>query len=408
MTTPNEGRDSRQAGTFDEIRPLVEMCRHGQLFAVQEWIAAGKPVNPPPHPGRGARRQSPLDVAVERGFHSLVQVLLQAGAAIERRAFSGPMSRALQMRRFDLVRLLVEHGYDPASVDMREVFGTWDADLMEYFIERGAEVERGCPLAYALCHRIQTALRVFKRYQDRFPSFREQANIALRHHCKEGNMKWISLLLWAGADPYAPGPDSYDEEPDAEGYGVTALAYAALYRHFEVFKLKQVRLQPEHPAMRLVAQWSCRGEGITFLRQLLEMGMPANDQDNGGSSLIQTLLNDMSWAVRLGPWARHQGRDKIDTAEARDKLKAVHLVAKHGGRWVPRADGDVSAARRSLLKLTADYTVEFVWIMARYKSCEAASIQALTRTPTMKSHLGRHHARVVELVSSLAPDVAPP
>ena len=35
------------------------------------------------------------------------------------------------------------------------------------------------------------------------PAVREQANIALRYHCKEGNVKWIALMLWAGADPYA-------------------------------------------------------------------------------------------------------------------------------------------------------------------------------------------------------------
>jgi hypothetical protein len=220
-------------------------------------------------------------------------------------------------------------------------------------------------------------------------------------------MKWISLLLWAGADPYAPGTDNYGEEPDAEGHGVTALAFAALYRHFEVFKLKKVRLQADHPAMRLVAQWACRGEGVNLLQQLLEMGMPANDQDNGGSSLIPQLLHDMSWAGRFHPWRRAWDRDKIDTPEARDKIKAIHLLAKHGGRWVPKDKGDINTARRSLLKLTADYTVEFVWIMAKDKSSKPEFLRALTSTPTMKSHLGRHYARVVELVSSIAPAGTP-
>jgi hypothetical protein len=78
------------------------------------------------------------------------------------------MSLTLRQRRFDLVRLLVEHGFDPASVDMAQVFDTWDPELMEYFIDRGADVVEGDPLARALCHRIRTALRIFKKCQDRF------------------------------------------------------------------------------------------------------------------------------------------------------------------------------------------------------------------------------------------------
>jgi hypothetical protein len=104
-------------------------------------------------------------------------------------------------------------------------------------------------------------VRIFKRYRDRFPSFPEQANIALRHHCKEGDLKWVSLMLWAGADPYAQGTENYAEERD-HGGGISALAFAALYRHFEVFKLKQIRLDPHHPGMHQLLCWLCKSEGL--------------------------------------------------------------------------------------------------------------------------------------------------
>src|SRR5579871_4403149 len=100
----------QQARDPQEIKPFIELCKAGRLFEVQEWIRAGKPVNPPPHSGKGSAPRAPLDVAIEQGFHSLVQVLLEGGAAFENGVYSGPMSRALRMRRFDLVRLLVEHG----------------------------------------------------------------------------------------------------------------------------------------------------------------------------------------------------------------------------------------------------------------------------------------------------------
>jgi len=203
MTTPAPSTGVRRAETQEEIQPLIELCKAGKLFEVQEWIAAGKAVSPPVYPNHRASRRSPLETAVERGFHSLVKVLLEGGAAIESTGYDRLVEKALDMRRLDLIRLFIEHGYDAKSVSMERVFATWDPEIMEYFIGKGADVEDGNPLAWALCSRIRTALSVFKQYKDRFPSFQEQANVALRHHCKEGNLKWVSLLLWAGADPYA-------------------------------------------------------------------------------------------------------------------------------------------------------------------------------------------------------------
>ena len=86
---------SRQAQSLDEIKPLVDMCRAGRLFAVQEWIAAGKPINPPPFPRRSNHARARLDIAVESGFHSLVEVLLKGGAAIDLDGWNGTMARAL-------------------------------------------------------------------------------------------------------------------------------------------------------------------------------------------------------------------------------------------------------------------------------------------------------------------------
>jgi len=51
-------------------------------------------------------------------------------------------------------------------------------------------------------------------------------------------------MLWAGADPYVKGPDSPNRKSDPEG-DTSALELAAIYDHFDVFKLRQVRLDPK-------------------------------------------------------------------------------------------------------------------------------------------------------------------
>jgi hypothetical protein len=98
------------ASTYDEIKPLNELCKAGKLFEVQKWIAAGKPVNLSP-PKKGSRAKNPLEISIERGFHSLVQVLLEGGASIDDPRYS-PLSPAISEKRLDLVKLPIRHGAD--------------------------------------------------------------------------------------------------------------------------------------------------------------------------------------------------------------------------------------------------------------------------------------------------------
>jgi ankyrin repeat protein len=388
----------RRVSDYEEIRPLVELCKAGRLFDVQAWIAAGKPVNTPPIPEKGRRSKAPLEIALDLGFHSLIQVLLEAGAVQEPTdGWDSPMSKALTSRRFDIAQLLIQHGFDPKSIDMKQVFDTWDPELMEYFIERGAEMEKGNPLAYALCSRIRTALRILKQYRERFPSFEEQANIALRHHCKEGNLKWVSLMLWAGADPNKPGIENFAQENCSdEDNGLSALGYAALYNHFDVFSLKKVKLDPAQPAMKEVMSYLCEEGGFEILMKLLEKGMDPNDQENGGCSAIDNCLCRMGWTFSI--YGDFDDRD-TDTSRARESIKAIHLLAKHGAKWKPSDRRAVSHARRSLLKLKPDYAVEFLWIMSKYNASTLDDCQQLISTPAMKRHVSRYRERVTQIMA---------
>jgi ankyrin repeat protein len=389
----------QRAAPLEEIKPLIDLCKAGKLFEVQDWIAAGKPVNLI-NPAKGNRTKNPLEIAIELGFHSLVKVLLKGGASIEPVGWYCPINRALEKRRFDIIKLLVEHGYDPKSVNMENVFQSWDPEIMEYFIDRGGEVEKGNPLASALCERIRTALRIFKKYQEHFPSFQEQANIALRYHCKEGNLKWVSLMLWAGADPYAPGTCDYTEERDSDYEGISALGFAALYEHFEIFELKKIRLHSQHPAICKLIHYLDKDKGIEILKKLLEKGMNPNDQDNGGCSAIQSLLESLEFTVHFDPWSREHIRKDIDTNESREKMKTIHILAKYGAKWAPKDKTEVDSARRSLLKLKSDYIAEFVWIMSKYKACSLEDIQNLLRTPSIKAYISGHSQRIHEMLAS--------
>lgn len=374
------------------------MCKAGKLFEVQDWIAAGKPINPPP-PEKGIRRKRPLEVAIDRGIHSLVQVLLKAGADIDDPGYNA-LEHALFERRLDLIKLLVNHGIDIHSAAMILVFESWDPKIIEYFIEQGADVETESPLATALCWKIRTALGVFKRHKDQYSSFQEQINIALRHHCKEGNLKWVSLMLWAGADPYAKGLDSPGEEPDPDE-DISALEYAALRGHLDIFKLKQIRLDPKHPIANDLLQYACWPGKADILKLLIEKGFSPKDCPNRGTSLIQSCLRNMSWSVDF--FYRNKKRD-LDSTRSREKIKMIHMLVKSGAKWMPEDRYVINDARRELLKMKPDYTVEFIWIMTKYNASTRKNLEQLVRTPTIRALVAAHLPKINKMIASMNPD----
>lgn len=395
----------KRTETYEEIKPLIDLCKAGKLFEVQEWIASGRPVNGPPSLS-GYRRKGPLEVAMDLGFHSLVRVLLEGGADINEPRYN-PSQQALWNKRLDLLELLVEHGADYLSIDMEEVFDTWQPDIMRWFIENGADVETGNPLAQALCNRIRTALGIFKAYKDRFPSFQEQANIALRYHCREGSLKWVSLMLWAGADPYAKGPDSCHEEPDPEE-DMNALELAACLEHFDIFNLKQIRLDPTKAECKGVLLEACRSKNSNFLEKLLKKGFNPGEYENSGTPFIHALLTRLDWYFDINHWdiwrTDRTAKRNMDNEDSRERIKMIHILVKHGAKWLPKDRSEIGDARRSLLKMKPDYTVEFIWIMSKYKACKREDIEELIRTPSIRSLISQHQSRINELLKTLSSD----
>ena len=393
----------KRAPDYASIEPLIELCHAGQLFEIHRWIAEGNPVNPPPPPKRKPRRRSPLEVAIDRGFHTLVQVLLEGGALQEPADDNCPMNRALRAKRLDIVQLLVEHGFDPTTVDMNEVFSSWEPRIMEFFIDRGADVRSGLPLAAALCQRIRTAVGVYKRLRQQHPDLAEQGNIALRRHCREGNLKWVSLLLWAGADPYVPGNDEPEELED-EREGLSALGFAALYEHYEIFDRKSIRASLPGPGRPDYLRYLVTQKGVNVLKRLLENGLAPNDQANGGCSTIQHCLERVCWwGSSYMDWSSRKDRPRNkDAVQSREILKALHLLARHGGKWIPTDKSEIESARRSLMQMTPDYTAEFIWIMSKYRSCERTVIEDLLRTSSIKAVILPVRSRVDELLQSFS------
>jgi hypothetical protein len=52
------------------------------------------------------------------------------------------------------------------------------------------------------------------------------------------------------------------------------------------------------------------------------------------------------------------------------------------------------------MKMNPDYTVEFIWIMSKYKACARGPIEELIRTPSIRALVAGHLTRIAELLDS--------
>ena len=57
----------------NDAKELLSLCRAGRLYDVEKWIAAGRPLEIPV--AKNKRRKTLLQIAVETGFHSLIELI---------------------------------------------------------------------------------------------------------------------------------------------------------------------------------------------------------------------------------------------------------------------------------------------------------------------------------------------
>ncbi|MGC8494154.1 MAG: hypothetical protein ACP5SH_20710 [Syntrophobacteraceae bacterium] len=239
----------------------------------------------------------------------------------------------------------------------------------------------------------------YKRHRERFQTFPEQLDIALRYHCEEGNLKWVSLLLYAGADPYSVGPDNSLAEPDPELF-TSALEIASRRGHIDILKMKKIVLDPAHPLAPEIMRWACWPEKSEVLEFLLEKGFNPERLDDAGSSLIQNLLSSAGRTFNWGYPFSSSIRQWIDNSRSMGRIKMVHLLVRIGARWMPADNRQINDVRRSLLKLKPDYTAEFIWIMSGCRACQPEHLEQLMKPPSIRTHVAAHLPRIDELIES--------
>jgi hypothetical protein len=381
----------------NDAKELVGLCRAGKLYEIEKWISNGKSLDISEATKRGNKR-SLLEIAVEVGFHSLVELISKHESSQSTK--DAALGYAVSSRRRDLIELLLANGADIKSLPLADVLLTWEPRLIRFFLEQGADPLEGRPFAHAFGARVRTALRPFVDYKRLHPELdaqlQEQLDCALRHFCGEGDLKWVSLLMWAGGNPRSRGScleKDYTEDPECYTSG---LEEACRSENLDVLK----KLKPDSTLdslselLQCAALWARKAT----LEYLLQIGANPNDKPNGGSSALDTALRDLNFA-RLDVYDSKRLKSKYDVSRP---LDCVRELLSHGAIWNPDTY-EVNSLRRTLLECEPDVTIELLQIFRKHNACPAEKVHRLLGTPRMKEHLKPKTEALLRLGINLCP-----
>lgn len=190
-----------------EVEGLIELCQTGRIYAVERWIAQGRPIQAESYTLRERGFYgSPLTVAIQSHQNDLLMLLLCNGYQLNLEP-EQPLDGALRERRWDLLELFLEWGADASRVDPESVLASYRTDLFERFWNAGVDYMRDDCLARYLAE--TTSNRPLygwvRRHQDA-PGMQRTLAMALVQAIWKRREKAVHLLRWAGADPHMKVP----------------------------------------------------------------------------------------------------------------------------------------------------------------------------------------------------------
>ena len=416
---PPKSRASRPKPPRDEeAEQLLRLCREGRLFELQALVAAGKSLSVPAH-----YRQTPMRIALNTGFHSLIEFLLRQEG--NQSAKDDVLRQACWSGQRSVMQLALNHGASIGGVSFQSVIETWDRGVAQLFLEHGADPVTNAPFARAFKARVKAVLGIFLDCKRARPELAEalqlQADMALRQACQDEDLKWVSLLMWLGANPRTKGLATDDlDSPDAlddPGYEQSALQIACRSKEPKILK----RLKPDPVTDELRELMAAAASFITTpepVAYLVTLGADVNDKSDGGSTVLDACLRYFGWKETVWESSSYLAyrHSTVPMSRLGKSLDALRFLLDQGARWTPD-DRSVADTRRALYRIDGEGIVAVIEQLRMHHACDEKVLKDLVLTEKMRSILAdaerrragtERHTKRVAGRGSLRPESPPP
>jgi hypothetical protein len=354
-----------------EIEPLVRLCQRGRLYAVERWIAEGRPLQASTYYVKGRPQiDSPLAVAMESKQHDLVLLLLCNGYRTELE-LENPIARALRLRSRELLELLLAWGADPTRVDADAVLVTNDSELIERFWSAGLDLTADDCLAWALSSPTSKPVCGWAKRHREDPRVARALALALVQVIWNRKERATHLLVWAGADPHQrvailewKTRGATEEEDAAEHDTYTAVEMAVDRGQGKLLKVLKPDPQVDDFARLYVTVSDA--ETVDFL---VRIKAPEDWSD--------AILRNVWWLTN----------DVFDD-QADDRCACLERIAHHGGRLTTLEPSQLNDLRRDILRMKRQERQRWLlnWL-GNPRVCEPSVYGGLTRTPAIQAKI---------------------
>lgn len=260
------------------------------------------------------------------------------------------LQTAVEYRNKDIVELMFQLGATVDMVDFGYIALSGDAEIIRMFIERGADLLTGYPIAKGLIGLTRLFLGIYKSYIDKHPELQFQADIALRHFCKEGNLRGVSLLIWLGANPRSKVPD---EVEDSEEFWGTPIQAAADRGQLDI--IKRLKPDPAKDDVNLLLGEGLYRRSMELVRYWISLGADINQVSTEGTTAHRRILSALIWD--LDPRPHWYGR-----RDGADAKRFAQEWFSGGAKWSPQGE-DVATIRKALLRLSYMEAYEFIKLL---------------------------------------------
>ncbi|MDB2496387.1 ankyrin repeat domain-containing protein [Verrucomicrobiales bacterium] len=351
---------------------LRDLCRAGRLFNVEELLEEKGTCRL-----RRTRKWTPLFFAVDRGFHSLVEVLLRYPHAdwdLEK-GYWGAISR----KRGDLAALIVRAGYDPGETNIVSALASGDADLVRLLLGRSPQRGSNWAVSIAILRAPFEVAKLIPVLSDFVPDLEVQLYAGMVSLADRGRLRPVVPYLKYGLDPRKEGV--VIDERDKPVCEMTTIEAACGSEDLGLVKM--LKPSPDlDDAFRLISRAFVTSLNRGLLELLIECGFDMNCDPGGGCPVLDDVLCSPTYRVfdEMSFYTRRR-------SAFLSVIPDVTWLVERGARWIPRDSQNYRSFRDNLLDLGKPEAERLIETMASGGALGKEHEQRLLKNPRMQKLL---------------------
>ena len=366
--------DHMDARTRDRLKAF---CKVGRLFEAQrllEVVGTAKL--------RRTRKWTPLFMAVDRGFHSLVELLLRYEHSqwdLDK-AYEGAHRR----RRADLAALILSAPSWSAPIDPVEVLATGEVGVARRLYNAGTDFVEGDTILRGAMRNASGTLKIAQELNLRSGKVEDQLLSAMVSHAGLGHVASVMHFLRSGFDPHRAAR-YLDERGRLVDEQDTAV-HIAMYSGKPGFFMSLKPSPEKDDSVALVRTAVFLGDD-KLLKVLLNAGFKLNCKPNGGSPALDELFGGctMKHHVPMPDYSRRHEPPRYSRVEADAFLRVVESFVLQGARWIPDLDrNEVRMVRDTLLALGDDNVARLFAMLDKHGAAMREDLSKLFAADRMK------------------------